>query len=56
MRGASATKSTLQKALDDFEKAVEQFDTAVKEGKGNAGFVSTSYISKMRRGGKALET
>ena len=56
MRVASATKSTLQKALDVLEKAVEQFETAAKKGKGSAVFVSKSYITKMRGGGKALET
>ena len=53
MRASSATKSTLQKAFDDLEKAVEQIET--EKGKG-AVFVSKSYITKMRRGGKALET
>ena len=46
----------MQKALDDLEKAVEQFETAVKKGKGSAVFVSKSYITKMRRCGKVLET
>ena len=54
MRAANATNSTLQQALDDHEKAVEQFETAVKKGKGSAVFVSKSYIPKMRGGGKEL--
>ena len=45
---ANATKSALQKALDDPEKTVEQFETAVKKGKGSAVFVSKSYITKMK--------
>ena len=52
MRAANATKTTLQRALDDLEKAVEQFETAIKKGK----VVSKSYITKMRGSGKALET
>ena len=56
MRAANATRSTLQKALDDLENTVEQFEAAVKTGKGSAVFVSKSYITKMRGGGKALET
>ena len=56
MRAANATRSTLQKALDDLENTVEQFEAAVKKGKGSAVFVSKSYITKMRGGGKALET
>ena len=45
MRAANATKSTLQKALDDLENAVEQFETAVKKEKGSVVFVSESYIT-----------
>ena len=51
MRAANATKSTLQRALDDLEKAVEQLETAFKQGKG-----SSVYITKMRERGKAMET
>ena len=51
MRAANATKSTLQRALDDLEKAVEQLETAFKQGKG-----SSVYITKMKESGKALET
>ena len=56
MRAANATKWTLQKVLDDLENTVEQFEAAVEKGKGSAVFVSKSYITKMRGGGKALET
>ena len=55
MRAANATRSTLQKALDDLENTVEQFEAAVEKGKGSAVFVSKSYITKMRGGDKALE-
>ena len=48
MRAANATKSTLQRALDDLEKAVEQLETAFKQGKG-----SSVYLTKMRESGKA---
>ena len=51
MRAANAAKSTLQGALDDLEKAVEQLETAFKQGKG-----SSVYITKIRESGKALET
>ena len=51
MRAANATKSTLQRAVDDLEKAVEKLETAFKQGKG-----SSVYITKMRESGKALET
>ena len=56
MRAANATRSTLQKALDDLENTMEQFEAAAEKGKGSAVFVSKSYINKMRGGGKALET
>ena len=56
MRAASATKTTLQRALDDLEKAVEQFETAIKKGEGSAMFVSKSNTTKMRVSGNALET
>ena len=57
MRAANATRSTLQKALESISKTtVEQFEAAVEKGKGSAVFVSKSYITKMRGGGKALET
>ena len=35
---------------------MEQFETAIKKGKGSAAFVSKSYTTKMRECGKALET
>ena len=56
MRAANATRSTLQRALDDLEKHSGQFEAAVEKGKGSAVFVSKSYVTKMRGGGKALET
>ena len=52
MRAANATKTTLQRPLDDLEKAVEQFETAIQKGKGSAVFVSKSYIANMRGSGK----
>ena len=48
MGAANATKSTLQRALDDLEKSVEQLETTFKQGKG-----SSVYLTKMRESGKA---
>ena len=48
MRAANATKSTLQRALEDLEKSVEQLETAFKQGKG-----SSVYLAKMRESGMA---